>query len=86
MDSLALFGLNDVFGKIVRTNKAQINQEIYEKKVLIWIANGIWIIQAVKEEFTSEIYILTGLCIFFTLLTLELTIDIRGAWMHFGIF
>jgi protein-S-isoprenylcysteine O-methyltransferase Ste14 len=24
--------------------------------------------------------------IFFTLLVLELTIDIRGAWMHFGIF
>jgi len=53
---------------------------------IIWIANGIWIMQAVKERFTAEIYIHTGLGIFFTLLTLELTIGIRGAWTHFGIF
>jgi len=52
---------------------------------IIWIANGIWIMQAVKERFTAEIYIHTGLGIFFTLLTLELTIG-RGAWMHFGIY
>ncbi|MCG7849869.1 MAG: hypothetical protein MIO93_11930 [ANME-2 cluster archaeon] len=52
---------------------------------IIWIANGIWIMQAVKERFTAEIYIHTGLGIFFTLLTLELTIGIRGAWTHFGI-
>ena len=37
----APFGLNDLFGKIVRANKAQITQEIYEKKVLKWSA--IWI-------------------------------------------
>ena len=52
----------------------------------IWIVNGIWIMQAVKERFTSEIYIHTGLGIFFTLLALELTVGIRGAWTHLGIF
>lgn len=53
---------------------------------IVWIVNGIWIMQAVKERFISEIYIHTGLGIFFTLLALELTIGIRGAWMHFDIF
>jgi len=52
---------------------------------IIWIVNGIWIRQAVKERFTSEIYIHTGLGVFFTMLTLELTIGIRGAWTHLGI-
>jgi protein-S-isoprenylcysteine O-methyltransferase Ste14 len=52
---------------------------------IIWIVNGIWIRQAVKERFTSEIYIHTGLGVFFTMLALELTIGIRGAWTHFGI-
>ena len=37
----APFGLNDLFGKIVRANKAQITKEIYEKKVIKWSA--IWI-------------------------------------------
>ena len=36
----APFGLNDLFGKIVRANKTQITQEIYEKKVIKWSA--IW--------------------------------------------
>jgi len=36
----APFGLNDVFGKIVRANKTQITKEIYEKKVIKWSA--IW--------------------------------------------
>ena len=35
------FGLNDLFGKVVRANKAQITKEIYEKKVLKW--SSIWI-------------------------------------------
>ncbi|MEA1965267.1 MAG: isoprenylcysteine carboxylmethyltransferase family protein [Candidatus Aerophobetes bacterium] len=52
---------------------------------IIWIVNGIWIRQAAKERFTAEIYIHAGLGIFFTLLALELTIGIRGAWMHFEI-
>ncbi|MEW6557975.1 MAG: methyltransferase [Elusimicrobiota bacterium] len=53
---------------------------------IIWIVNGIWIMQAIKERFTSEVYIHTGLGIFFTLLALELSIGIRGAWTHFRIF
>lgn len=53
---------------------------------IIWIANGIWIMQAVKERFIAEIYIHTGLGIIFTLLTLELTIGNHGAWTHFGIY
>lgn len=33
----APFGLNDLFGKIVRPNKAQITKEIYENKVVSWL-------------------------------------------------
>ena len=32
----APFGLNDLFGRIVRANKAQITKEIYEKKATSW--------------------------------------------------
>ncbi|MGG4048591.1 MULTISPECIES: nucleotidyltransferase family protein [Paenibacillus] len=35
----APFGLNDLFGLIVRANKAQITKEIFEKKVLRWKTN-----------------------------------------------
>ncbi|WP_199617579.1 nucleotidyltransferase family protein [Paenibacillus alkalitolerans] len=35
----APFGLNDLFGLIVRANKAQITKEIYEKKVHRWKSN-----------------------------------------------
>jgi protein-S-isoprenylcysteine O-methyltransferase Ste14 len=52
---------------------------------IIWIVNGIWLIQAIKERLTSEIYMHTGLGIFFSLLALELTIGLRGAWTHFEI-
>jgi len=41
--------------------------------------------QALKERITSEVYIHTGLGIFFTLLTLELSIGMHGAWSHFNI-
>jgi uncharacterized protein len=34
----APFGLDDLFGKIVRPNKAQITREIYERKVRSWLA------------------------------------------------
>jgi len=34
----APFGLNDLFGLIVRANKAQITEEIYKQKVNKWIA------------------------------------------------
>ncbi|MDF2674711.1 MAG: hypothetical protein K0R09_2979, partial [Clostridiales bacterium] len=33
----APFGLNDLFGKIVRANKVQITREIYENKVSSWL-------------------------------------------------
>lgn len=34
----APFGLNDLFGKIVRANKAQITKEIFEAKVSKWLS------------------------------------------------
>ncbi len=34
----APFGLNDLFGKIVRANKAQITKQIYENKVSSWLS------------------------------------------------
>ena len=52
---------------------------------VIWIVNGRWIIQAVKEHITSEIYMHTGLGFFFTLLMLELTLGELGIWMEFDI-
>lgn len=36
----APFGLNDLFGKIVKANKVQITKEIYESKVKRWI--NVW--------------------------------------------
>ncbi|MDD3223637.1 MAG: nucleotidyltransferase family protein [Clostridium sp.] len=33
----APFGLNDLFGKIVRANKTQITQQVYENKVSSWL-------------------------------------------------
>lgn len=33
----APFGLNDMFGKILRANKTQITKDIYEKKVSSWL-------------------------------------------------
>jgi len=33
----APFGLNDLFGMIIRVNKAQITEEIYNQKVNKWI-------------------------------------------------
>ncbi|ABX43262.1 nucleotidyltransferase family protein [Lachnoclostridium phytofermentans] len=36
----APFGLNDLFGKIVRANKSQITKQIYEKKTASWL--GKW--------------------------------------------
>ena len=53
---------------------------------IIWIVNGIWIIQAIREHIASEIYMHIGLGIIFSLLALELTIGKHGAWTHFEIF
>lgn len=33
----APFGLNDLFGKVVRANKAQITEQVYENKVARWL-------------------------------------------------
>lgn len=49
--------------------------------VFIWIINIRWIIHAVKEHITSEVYIHTGLSIFFTLLML----GIFKLWTQFDI-
>ena len=54
---------------------------------IIWALNGRWMIKAVKEDITSEIYMHIGLGIFFSLLTIEwiLAADLSGLWMHFDI-
>lgn len=51
----------------------------------IWIVNGRWIIQSAREYITSEIYIHTGLGIFFSLLTFELTLGVFYMWMRIDI-
>ncbi len=52
---------------------------------IIWIVNGIWLIQATREYIISEIFMHTGLGIFFSVLVIELTIGASEAWTHFGI-
>ena len=54
---------------------------------IIWALNGKLIIQAVKEDVTSEIYMHTGLGIFFSLLTIEWTLaaDLSGLGMQLDI-
>lgn len=52
---------------------------------IIWIINSICLIQAIKNHVISELYMHTGLGIFGSLLALELTIGMHGAWTHFGI-
>jgi protein-S-isoprenylcysteine O-methyltransferase Ste14 len=47
---------------------------------LIWGVNGKWIIEAIRERVTSEVYIHTGLGIFLSLLTLELTLGRLKLW------
>ncbi len=50
---------------------------------LIWFVNGRWLLHAAREGITSEIYMHTGLGLFFTLLTLELALGLAGAWLHY---
>jgi protein-S-isoprenylcysteine O-methyltransferase Ste14 len=52
---------------------------------LIWSVNGKWIIQAIRERVTSEAYIHTGLGLFLSLLTLELTLGILRLWVQLDI-
>ena len=53
---------------------------------VIWTVNGIWLRQAVRKCITSEIYIHTGLGIFFSLLALELTLGTFKLWARLDIF
>jgi protein-S-isoprenylcysteine O-methyltransferase Ste14 len=50
---------------------------------IIWLINGYWLLHAARERIISEIYMHTGLGLFFTLLTLELALGLAGAWMHY---
>lgn len=52
---------------------------------IIWIFNGIYIIQAIKEKISSELYMHTGLSIFFCVLVLELTLGNNGTWNWFDV-
>jgi protein-S-isoprenylcysteine O-methyltransferase Ste14 len=52
---------------------------------IIWIVNGRYIIQAMREHVTSEIYMHTGLAMFFTLLTFELTLGTFKLWGRLNI-
>ena len=49
---------------------------------IIWFANGICIVHAVKNKITSELYMHTGLALFFSVLALELTLGNSGVWNH----
>jgi len=53
--------------------------------IVIWVVNGVWIRQAVRDHVVSEIYIHTAVGVFFTLLALELTLGNSNAWPHLGI-
>lgn len=52
---------------------------------IIWFVNGICIVHAVKNKITSELYMHTGLALFFSILAVELTLGNSGAWNHAGI-
>ena len=52
---------------------------------IIWIVNGRWIIQSIREHVTSEIYMHIGLGIFFTLLALELILGTLKLWIQLNI-
>jgi protein-S-isoprenylcysteine O-methyltransferase Ste14 len=49
---------------------------------IIWFVNGICIVHAVKNKVTSELYMHTGLALFFSILAVELTLGNSGAWNH----
>ncbi len=52
---------------------------------IIWIVNGIYIIHAIREKISSELFMHTGLSIFFCVLVLELTVGSDGPWKRFDI-
>jgi len=51
---------------------------------IIWVVNGIYIIDAIREKISCEFYMHTGLSIFFCVMVLELTIGNNGAWNRLG--
>ncbi len=52
---------------------------------IIWILNGICIVHSFKEHIISELFMHTGLAIFFSLLAIKLTIGAKGIWTYFEI-
>ncbi|MBN1387418.1 MAG: hypothetical protein JW965_03175 [Bacteroidales bacterium] len=51
---------------------------------IILIVNGICIIHAIREKISSELYMHSGLSVFFSIMVLELTIGNNGAWNRLG--
>ena len=52
---------------------------------VVWVYNGKEIIHAARDRVASEIYIHTGLGLFFSLIIIERAFGKSGLWMHFGI-
>ena len=52
---------------------------------VVWIINGRWLAHAVRQRIASEIYIHTGLGLFFTLLVVELALGALRLWPRFDI-
>lgn len=52
---------------------------------IVLIVNGICIIHAFRENITSEIFMHTGLTLFFGLLVIELTIGRNEIWSHYDV-
>ena len=53
--------------------------------IAIWIINGRWIAHAMRQNIISEIFMHSGLGLFFTMLTFELTIGNTGLVGHLHI-
>ncbi|NQU05528.1 MAG: isoprenylcysteine carboxylmethyltransferase family protein [Calditrichaeota bacterium] len=51
----------------------------------IWIVNGIPILKAARKNITSGMYIHLGFIIFFSLLTIEMTLGSLSIWTHLNI-
>jgi protein-S-isoprenylcysteine O-methyltransferase Ste14 len=51
----------------------------------IWIVNGIPIFQSARKNITSGMYIHLGFTIFFSLLTIEMTIGNLSIWNHLSV-
>lgn len=49
---------------------------------IIWIFNGYSIVHAIREKIIAELFMHTGMGIFFSVMVLELTIGNGGAWQR----